>query len=287
MGVATIVAACGGSSAVDGPGLSVVTSTAILADLARNVGGGHVEVVSLIPAGSDVHAYQITPRGGVALGGADLVVLNGAGLDDFLAGGVASAAGSSVPVVRASEGLNTRGGDPHFWQDPIAAIAYVERIRDALASANPARAGDFRRNAEAYAEELRGLDADIRAALEAVPPARRVLVTFHDAFGHFGRRYGFEVLPLVGSDGGDLTPRTLAGVLGEVRQRGLPAVFAEPQFGQDALRQAAADAGIAVGAIRSDSLDEETPTYVEMMRANARSIAAMLGSTGDMGRKVN
>jgi ABC-type Zn uptake system ZnuABC Zn-binding protein ZnuA len=286
------VAACGGDGAQDSAPagrVPVVTTTVILADLVRNVGGEAVEVRHLIPSGADVHAFQSSPKDSVTIGGARVIVTNGAGLDGFLGPLIDGARRRDAAVIVASTGLKPRrlgdqgdglengGGDPHFWQDPRYAIHYVERIRDGLAKADPARAGLYRRNAGAYIEALRRLDEEIEATLKPIPPARRHLVTFHDAFGYFGERYGLRISAFLPSSGGDLSPGRVAEIVALVRRERVPAVFAEPQFSQDALRQVARDAGARVGVINSDALSDETPSYVEMMRANAKSLVTLLG----------
>jgi ABC-type Zn uptake system ZnuABC Zn-binding protein ZnuA len=101
-------------------------------------------------------------------------------------------------------------------------------------------------------------------------------VTFHDAFGYFGRRYGWQVSAFVPSDASDVTPAAVVQVMELVKSEGLPAVFAEPQFGGDVLEQAAEDAGVRVGLIYSDTIDANITSYIEMMRFNAQSLAENL-----------
>ncbi len=166
-------------------------------------------------------------------------------------------------------------GDPHFWQNPRLAVHYTNRIADGLAQADPANAAEYRANAAAYIVELEALDAYISEALAGIPAGHRTLVTFHDAFGYFGARYDLEVLAFVGGHGGDVAPNDIVAVLDLVREQGLPAIFAEPQFADDALEQVARDAGIQVGVIRSLP-DTAGLGYIEMMRGNADALASSL-----------
>ena len=166
-------------------------------------------------------------------------------------------------------------GDPHFWQNPRMVVHYVEQITDGLVRADPDNAATYLDNSAAYIEELEALDAYIADTLASIPEDRRVMVTFHDAFGYFGERYDFEVQAFVGGHGGDVSPDDIANVLELVEHNGLPAVFAESQFSDDALQQVARDAGIQVGIIRSLP-DEEFPDYIGMMRANADQLAQFL-----------
>ena len=166
-------------------------------------------------------------------------------------------------------------GDPHFWQNPRLVVHYVNQITNGLVEADPANAATYMDNAAAYIAELEALDAYIADAVASIPADHRVMVTFHDAFGYFGTRYDVEVQAFVGGHGGDVSPDDIANVLELVEHRGLPAVFAEPQFSADALEQVARDTGIAVGIIRSLP-DNTYPEYIDMMRANADQLAQML-----------
>ena len=166
-------------------------------------------------------------------------------------------------------------GDPHFWQNPRMVVHYVNEIANGLVAADPDHAAIYMDNAAAYIAELEGLDAYINDALADIPHERRVIVTFHDAFGYFGTRYDFEVMAFVGGHAGEVSPDDIARVLDLVEDRGLPAVFAEPQFSADALEQVARDTGIQVGIIQSMAADPWSG-YVDMMRANADAIAELL-----------
>ncbi len=166
-------------------------------------------------------------------------------------------------------------GDPHFWQNPRLVVHYVNQIANGLVAADPDHAAAYMDNAAAYIAELEALDAYINDALADIPHERRVIVTFHDAFGYFGTRYDFEVMAFVGGHGGAVSPDDIARVLDLVEDEGLPAVFAEPQFSADALEQVARDAGIQVGIIQSMAADPWAG-YIDMMRANADAIAELL-----------
>ena len=166
-------------------------------------------------------------------------------------------------------------GDPHFWQNPRMVVHYVNQIADGLAAADPGNASLYMDNAAAYIAELEALDAYIAEELSHIPQEHRVIVTFHDAFGYFGTRYDMEVMAFVGGHGGDVSPDDIARVLDLVNDEGLPAVFAESQFSDDALQQVARDANIQVGIIRSLP-DDEHPDYLGMMRANADALHDLL-----------
>jgi ABC-type Zn uptake system ZnuABC Zn-binding protein ZnuA len=109
-----------------------------------------------------------------------------------------------------------------------------------------------------------------------VDPALRHLITFHDAFGHLAKRYDWQVTSLVGSDASQVSPGPVVEILEKVREQGLTAVFAEPQFDSDLLEKTAEEAGVEIGPIYSDVQDGEVPNYIDMMLFNAKSIARLL-----------
>ena len=166
-------------------------------------------------------------------------------------------------------------GDPHFWLNPRMVVHYVNQIANGLVAADPDNAGVYLDNAAAYIEKLEALDTYITDTLASIPRDRRVIVTFHDAFGYFGTRYEFDVQAFVGGHGGEVSPDDISRVLHLVEDQGLQGVFAEPQFTADALEQVARDAGIGVGILRS--LPDTTHSdYIGMMRANADALADLL-----------
>ncbi|MCI0898526.1 MAG: zinc ABC transporter substrate-binding protein [Chloroflexi bacterium] len=280
MAVLMLVSACGSSQPgqlqADKPVL-VVATTALMADLVRNVGGDLVEVTALVPPGAEVHSFQSTPADSVAISQAALVVSNGGELDGFLDPLVqGSLSGDAVWVVAAAPFLAAGETDPHFWQNPLFTMKYIEEIRDGLIAVDSDNAAQYRTNFDSYKDALTKLDFDIASTLNTVAPARRQLITFHDAFGHFAARYGWQVTALVASDGGEVSPGRVVEILEQVREQVLPAVFAEPQFRADVLENAAQEAGVEVGVIYSDVLDDEVSNYIDMMLFNAKNLARLL-----------
>ena len=257
--------------------LSVVTTTALLADLVKNVGGDLVSVTALVPPGADVHSFQSTPADNVAISRAAMVVSNGGGLDQFLDQVIQrSTSDGTVQILAAKALLKLDDEDPHFWQNPVFAVRYVESIRDGLIAADPTNADDYQGNFTEYKDRLTKLDFDIASTLNTVDPTRRHLITFHDAFGHFAKRYGWQATSLVGSDASQVSPSPVVEILEKVREQGLTAVFAEPQFNSDLLEKAAEEAGVEIGPIYSDVQDGEVANYIDMMLFNAKSLARLL-----------
>jgi ABC-type Zn uptake system ZnuABC Zn-binding protein ZnuA len=248
-----------------------------LADLVKNVGGDLVSVTALVPPGADVHSFQTTPADNVEISRAAMVVSNGGGLDQFLDQVIQrSTSDGTVHILAAKALLELDDEDPHFWQNPVFAVRYVESIRDGLIAADPTNADDYQGNFTEYKDRLTKLDFDIASTLNTVDPTRRHLITFHDAFGHLAKRYGWQVTSLVGSDASQVSPGPVVEILEKVREQGLTAVFAEPQFNSDLLEKAAEEAGVEIGPIYSDVQDGEVANYIDMMLFNAKSLARLL-----------
>jgi ABC-type Zn uptake system ZnuABC Zn-binding protein ZnuA len=300
------VAACGGDEAAEDGRPQVVTSTAFLADMARNVAGERAAVKSLIPSGTDPHVFQPTPSHLRETAGADLVVLNGAGLESQLADMLREAGGDAA-VIEAADGLQPRipqpgepahedesgGGegddahasevDPHFWLDPTLAVSYVTTIRDALIEVDPAGAGEYERNAEAYIAELDELDRWIAAQVETIAPDDRQLVMNHVSHGYYADRYGLRIVGAVipgVSSGETPSARDLAELVATVRATGVKAIFVDIGEDPGLGRQIAAETGIeVVDDLRVHSLSEPgggAATYIEMLRHDTQRIVEAL-----------
>lgn len=260
------------------PRVNVVVSLAIFADFARQVGGDRVDVSTLVPAGADPHTYEPGPSRVVKLTKADLVIVNGLGLEAALEDVVEENTSSSAILVELAEGLPVIDKNPHLWLDVLNAIAYVEHIRDALAEIDPAGADTYRANADGYLAELRILDEEVAAAIDSIPPERRKLVTFHDAFPYLARRYGLEVVAVVvASPGKEPSAKDVANLVDAIAAEDVPAVFKEPQLNARILELAADDAGVEVCTLHSAALDKKVNTYVKLMRFNAKELTRCLG----------
>lgn len=169
--------------------------------------------------------------------------------------------------------------DPHLWLDVRNAQAYVEIMRDTLVSADPAGAGVYRANADAYLAELAETDAYVTETIAAIPASHRYLVTTHDAFAYLGKAYGIEIAGFV-TPNPAVEPsladrRKLAETIDNLQ---VPAVFLEPALAQrsSVLTEVAADAGIEVCSIYSDSFGPDVDSYVSLMRFNADSLVRCL-----------
>ena len=311
--LALVAAACGDEGGGGGGGAGdqasgrpqVVVSNSILGDIVDQVAGDDAEVDVLMPPGSDPHAFELSARQAASLRQADLVVVNGLGLEPNLDDAVEGARDAGVPVVEVAEAANplpfdeTLGEhaedehaedehahegdlDPHVWFDPLRMAAATEAIAEALGEIDETGAWEAR--AAEYVEALQALDEEIAAQVDDLPEERRRLVTNHEVLGYFAHRYGFEFLAAIVPGGSTLAEPSaadLADLVELIRVEGVPAIFAEasaPTRLADALRREI-DRPVEVVPLFTESLGEPgspADSYVGLMRENTRRIVEAL-----------
>jgi ABC-type Zn uptake system ZnuABC Zn-binding protein ZnuA len=273
-----LLSACGQNAFPPGTADPVIlTTTTFLADITRNVAGDRLPVESLLPIGIDPHSYQPTPQDVTKITRSKLLIMNGAGYEQFIGSLLdVQSAGGQREVIEASAGIRPRedanGVDPHMWLDPNNVILYVENIRKALAHFDPDGAAVYRSNADAYIGALKDLDAWIVEQVSQIPPQNRLLVTNHESLGYFAERYGFTVAgTIVGSFSSDASPSAgqMAGLIDQIRSSGAPAIFLDASDNESLGRQIADETGVRVVTdLHLESLTEGAPagTYIDMMK---------------------
>jgi zinc/manganese transport system substrate-binding protein len=264
--------------------LNVVASFSILGDFVKNVGGDRVSVTTLVGPDGDVHVYTPAPADAKKIADARLLVINGLGLEGWLPR-LLQASGSKAPIIIATKGIAPlkvgSDADPHAWQSVVNAKVYVTNISDALVAADLADAEVFRANAQAYLTKLDALDREVREAVAQIPPARRKVISTHDAFGYFASAYGIEFIAPTGvSTESEASARDIAGIITQVRTAKIPAVFLENITDPRLIRRIASETGARVGGtLYSDSLTGEkgdAPTYIDMVRHNIKTLTSAL-----------
>ncbi|MDR7417257.1 MAG: metal ABC transporter substrate-binding protein [Armatimonadota bacterium] len=289
--LAILLAACAAPAADPASGRPRVVATInILADLTRQVAGDRLEVSSLLPVGADPHTYEPVPRDVQRIAEAQVVVYNGLKLEKWLEKLLENAGGRFV-LVEATRGLQPavqetgpyRGDpDPHLWMDPVFAQVYVRNIRDALVAFDPAGRAEYEANARRYLQELERLHRWIREQIQQIPPARRKLVTTHDAFRYFGHRYGFQVVGTIWGISTEDEPsaQEIARLVDRIRRERVPAVFVETTINPKLMERVAREAGVRIGGkLYGDSLGPAgrgADTYIGMMRHNVKTIVEAL-----------
>ncbi|HWH24443.1 MAG TPA: metal ABC transporter substrate-binding protein [Candidatus Limnocylindria bacterium] len=305
--LALLLAACAGPAAPTPAAgqVRVVATTTVFADLVRQVGGERVEVHSLVPAGGEVHTFDPAPSDVLRLAEADLLVMNGVGLDEWLVGLARDAGRQDLRVLELGEDLqevdyiessddhadddaeDSHAGDdhgatnPHLWLDVANGRLYADRIRLALIEMDAAGQADYDDNAEAFDARLAELDGWIREQLAAIPTEQRRAVTFHDAFPYFAAAYGLEIVGVVvESPGQEPSVAQVGRLVDRIRQSGARLILAEAQFSHRLAQAIADEAGVAVvDGLYTDSLgDPPDDSYESAMRANVERITAALAA---------
>lgn len=288
--------ACGGSDGdaartADDGRPAVVTTTTMLDDLARTLGGDRVRVVGLMKPGQDPHVYDVLPRDAQAIAVADLVVANGLNLEATLHDVIENNAKGQVIYVAEQDGIEVLGSttyadapDPHCWMDISLFQRYAEAVRDGLIAIDPDHADEYQQRTADYLAELAELDLWVRERFAEVPEAQRVIVTSHDAFNYFGRAYGIEVHGVIGiSTEQAPRPQDIANLQQLVKTRQVKALFIESSVTPTlnaVVQKVAEQTGSTVGGtLYSDSLGRPgsgADTYVGMIKHNVNTVVEAL-----------
>lgn len=275
-----------GSGRSAGDRFSVVTTTPVLAALARSVAGEVTDVRSIMRAGTDPHGYQPSARDRRAMLEAGLLVVNGGNLEEGLLDVIDEATREGVPTLTALNAVNpVRDAnddlDPHFWHDPQQAAAVVRSLASLLAQLDPDRAASYERNAGTSIADLDRLGAEVEAVLAPVPPARRLLVTNHDAYRYFARRFDLQVVgTIIQGRSTQAAPSAahLAGLAQAMRDQRICVVFAEESGSTAWAESLAREVGAATAVVRlyAGTLPDDG-SYDTMVRDNATRIVTALG----------
>jgi ABC-type Zn uptake system ZnuABC Zn-binding protein ZnuA len=276
--------------------LRVVTTVAPVTDLVRQVGGEVIRLHSLVPTGVSSHTFHPTPGDVQYLAGADLVILNGlnleAGVEKLLrccGNPRATALKLADQTIAQEEWIDASAApmpglpNPHLWVNVDYARRYVERIRDRLCSLDPQHAEHYRHNATRLIDELSHLDQCITKAVATIPPHYRLLVTYHDAWPYFARRYGLAVVRVVQpANFAEPSPREVARVVEQLRQTPVPALFSSDIFPSKVPEKIAREAGVPRVDVLHDEIlpgvpGESEHSYQGMMQRNVTTIIAALG----------
>jgi zinc/manganese transport system substrate-binding protein len=244
---------------------------------AKNVAGDRVELALLVPPGTDIHEFSLRPLDLKMLGDAEIVLMSGAGLE----GGMFGRVGWKFKAVDTSEGVgllpsgNGRS-DPHVWMDPLNAVVQVGNIRDALSALDPGGREYYEQKAGEYTARLFALHREIEDGIRRL--GTKYLITHHESFAYFARRYGLQGFSLSGPDAGQPLPGRIRDVYDIVRSKGVRAVFTEKQFPAGSLEALKRDLGVNVctlDTLESGGLDADY--YERVMRDNLSQITECLG----------
>lgn len=296
--VAVLVSGCNPGTAKNrigigkaGKKLKVVTTFAPLYSFAVNVAGTKADVENLVPIGTSIHSYQARPSDIKKIAQADVLVINGTGIETFLSGIVDSASNPRLKIVDTSKSIKILGsqnadektsGDPHIWLSPKNAIRQVETIRDALAKADPANAAVYRKDAETYVNKLKTLDSDITKELAQTKKQRYIV--FHNAYRYFESEYGLKSAAVIEEfPGKEPSPRYLKGLIDLIKNKDVRIVFVEPQFSPKLVNSLRRDYKVYVGVLDPIGDELSKDGYEKNMRKNLESFKRAFEKVGGNG----
>ncbi len=268
----------------DARSLKIVASFSILADMVREVAGPFADITAMVGPGGDAHTFNPSPSDAGKFAGADLIFVNGLGLDGWMQP-LAQSADFTGEIVTASQDITPRhmtetdGGakrlvtDPHAWQDPRNGGLYIRTIALALAKADPLHSAEFARGADKLVADLDLLDIQTRARLANVAIEKRKVITSHDAFGYFSAAYGVALLAPEGiSTDQEPSAGAVARLIDQIRMDHIRAVFIENMTDPRLIEAICAETGAPdSGTLYSDALslsDGPAPTYLAMLHYN-------------------
>lgn len=276
---------------------TIVTTVGMIEDVARNIAGDRAEVIGLMGSGVDPHLYKPTRSDIRRLMDADVIFYNGLLLEGKMADALIRAATSGKKVHAVTELLDEQYllepaefeglYDPHVWMDPAAWSQTINVIRDKLIDFDADGMDVYTNNADAYRTKLAELDAYAARVLSSVPEQQRVLVTAHDAFNYFGRRFGYEVVGIQGlSTESEAGVRDIENLVDMLVDRNVGAVFVESTVSDRNIKALIAGAKarghtvVIGGELFSDAMgnaDTYEGTYIGMIDHNVTTIARALG----------
>lgn len=262
--------------------LNVVASFTVLADITKQVGGDHVAVKTLVGPDGDPHTFEPSPQDSVALNNADVVVVNGLGLEGWL-DRLVKASGFKGKLVVASEGVNSLSmeedgetiTDPHAWNSAKNGALYAKNIMTALKQADSEDASAIAQQGEAYIKQLEDLDSWTQQQFSGIAQDKRKVLTSHDAFGYFSSQYNVTFLSPVGySTEQEASAAEVAELIKQIKAQKITTYFMENQTDPRLVKQIANATGAQPGGelypeALSDS-DGPAATYVMAFKHNVK-----------------
>lgn len=267
----------------------VVATASMIADMARELGGDRIAVECIVPIGGDPHIYQPTPGDARMVHEADLILKNGLTFEGWL-NELIENSGTEANVVTVTQGIKPiesqvyqNATDPHAWMDAFLAQTYIKNIKESLLSLDPEGRQYYQQKYDRYSHRLKELDQYITESIEKIPENQRILITSHDAFQYYGRRYGLRLESVLGtSTDAEIQTSDIFHLNKVIKETGVSAVFIESTINPKVLQQIASDNKIKIGGkLYSDSIgDEKSPgaTYYDMLKHNTDVIFAALSA---------
>ena len=304
-------ASCGKDQANDQPAgvkkIKVVTTVAPITSIVENVAGDNAEVAGIIPEGVNSHTFEPIPSDSKLLSSADLIIVNGLDLEtptlklaqaNLKQGASIYSLGEKTIrhadyVYDFSFPKEQGHPNPHLWLNPEYAMRFATLVRDELARVDPKNRTAYQENTAKFLKNLESLDQAIKDTSGTIQPSNKRLLTYHDSWPYFARRYGFQVIGAVQpSDFADPSPKEVARLIDQIRKEKVPAVFGSEVFPSPVLEQIAREAKSRyIDNLRDDELPgkpgEPRHSYIGMMVENMTIMFEALGGSAEALKKVD
>lgn len=296
---ATLAVAMAQSPAPKAEKLNIVTSFLPVQSHTLAIAGDHANVKQLLAKDTGPHDFQLTPADVKKLSDADLLIINGAGIEEWLGELIKKSGNKNLVVVDTSNGIKLvespeeieighshshahdhdhgDGANPHIWLDPAIAKKQAANIVAALQKADPSNASAYAQNGKVYEAKLSALDSDYRSTLAPLP--NKNLVTFHDAFPYLAARYKLNYVGAISEfPEKDPAPKQLAALVDKIRSLKVGVLFAENGYAPGLLKKIAGETGAKVSELDTLEVGQGTPTaYLDRMGANLESLRKAFG----------
>ena len=287
--------------------LNVVTTVAPITSIVENIAGDKIQLAGIIPEGINSHTFEPIPSDSKLLSSADLIILNGLDLETptlelaqaNLKPGASFYSLGDKTIKEAdyifdfSFPKEQGHPNPHLWLNPEYAMRYATLVRDELIRLDPKNKSVYEQNAAQFLKKLETLDQAIKEAAQTIPPNNRRLLTYHDSWPYFARRYGFQVIGAVQpSDFADPSPREMVRLIEQIKKAKVPAVFGSEVFPSPVLEQIAREAKSRyIDKLRDDELlgkpGDPQHSYIGMMIENMTIMFEALGGSTEALKKVD
>ncbi|WP_241622895.1 metal ABC transporter substrate-binding protein [Rosenbergiella australiborealis] len=264
--------------------VQVVASFTVLADITQQIGGNDVTVKSLVAPNGDPHSFEPTANDSRALAMAQVVVVNGLGLEGWM-DRLVMASGYRGKITVASSGITTNTmqeegktvTDPHAWNSLANGEVYARNIMKALEKADPEHAADYQKRADAYIQKMQQLDQWAIQQYKSIPANRRLVLTSHDAFGYYGKRYGVTFsAPLGLSTESEASAQQVGDLITQMKKKHIKHYFTENQTDPRLVKQIAVASGATPGGeLYPEALstaEGPAPTYLSAFKYNTEQL---------------
>lgn len=287
--------------------VKVVTTVSPITSLVASIAsGGNVEVTGIVPEGTNSHTFEPPPSAAAVVEDANVVFVNGLGLEDPTLELVENSAPEAV-VCEIGTAVLPRGNwvfdfsfpeeggkpNPHIWTNPPMVLDMITVIRDVLVSSDPSNMAIYDENYVKMSEMINGFDEAMKEASATIPEASRKLLTYHDAYAYFAIRYQFQVIGAIQPQSfEEPSPQDIADLIDQVKKEGVKAVFGSEVFPSPVLEQIGKETGVRyIDVLRDDDLlgepGDSEHTWADLMKFNFVTMVDALGGNSAALKKFN